>query len=143
MDDTEKQLLDQLGITELQVKDNTLQLRAKHPAMAIIAQELVGFFDDSGGINYVELQLYHTQRGLFNVTVQRVEGKTPHTLRSESDAKVVLCVETLKHCHKLLTTMSKTDNYTWNDPFHHVERTLDLMEQMLTATGDASDEVTE
>lgn len=65
-----------------------LNLAMSHPIVAALMIQLVSFFELAGGKNYVEMQVKHPEKGIFLMTVQRVEGKTPHQLRVEAEFRV-------------------------------------------------------
>jgi len=46
------------------------------------------WFTESGGMNYVEMHVFHLDTGPLVFTMQRCEGKTPHELRQEAEARV-------------------------------------------------------
>jgi len=48
---------------------------------------MAGWFDDAGGVNYVELRAFHERLGPFTMTVQRTLGKTPHQIGDEVRAE--------------------------------------------------------
>ena len=48
---------------------------------------MAGWFDDAGGVNYVELRAFHERLGPFTMTVQRTLGKTPHQIGDELRAE--------------------------------------------------------
>jgi hypothetical protein len=48
---------------------------------------MAGWFEDAGGVNYVELRAFHERLGPFTMTVQRTLGKTPHEIGDELRAE--------------------------------------------------------
>lgn len=48
---------------------------------------MAGWFEDTGGVNYVELCAFHEHLGPFTMTVQRTLGKTPHQIGDEVRAE--------------------------------------------------------
>lgn len=50
----------------------------KYPGVAILASEVAGYFDESGGKNWVEFTMYDdASMRMFVVTIQRRGGETP------------------------------------------------------------------
>jgi hypothetical protein len=48
---------------------------------------MAGWFEEAGGVNYVELRAFHERLGPFTMTVQRTLGKTPHQIGDELRAE--------------------------------------------------------
>jgi DNA-directed RNA polymerase subunit L len=69
-------------------KERGLELSVKHPGVAALVAELAMFFKESGAENFVEMTCYHPDTGHLNVTIQRVQGKTPATIINELRAKI-------------------------------------------------------
>lgn len=59
-------------------------------AAVVIGKEIARWFkDDVGAPNYVEMKMMDPEtREVFVLTVQRANGKTPHELRVEAEAKI-------------------------------------------------------
>lgn len=60
--------------------------------MPYLAECLVGWFQEAGGVNYVEntyleLDVNHKETGKLTLTLQRVQGKTPDEMRQEAEAE--------------------------------------------------------
>lgn len=85
-----------IKIREFEFKDNTMHIVAQHPEFANLADALVKFFEDSGGVNYVATDMYHPKLGFFEVTVQRKDGKTPAQLNVELKQRVAELEEKLR-----------------------------------------------
>lgn len=58
--------------------DGKFELTARHETIRIIASELGKYFQECGGVNYVEMQMFDPATiGLFTVTIRRSGGKEP------------------------------------------------------------------
>jgi len=64
----------------------TLEVRGEFiKGMTIILVEW--FMNDMKAENYTETKVYHPDTGMMIMTVQRVDGKTPHELKVEAEAR--------------------------------------------------------
>ena len=54
-------------------------------AVQLMVDALVDQFLESGASNYIEMQFHSEATGPLVVTLQRVNGKTPHQLRAEAE----------------------------------------------------------
>lgn len=64
---------------------------------AVLASCFADQFTRLGGVNYVELGMYHDSTGPLLVTLQRQEGKTPGALVEELRAEVACLKERLQY----------------------------------------------
>jgi hypothetical protein len=90
--DAEQRLDDWIGgridIHELVVKNGQFNAKLGGEGPTILATALVELYRTGGGANYLEMLVGDPKNGeRFAVTVQRVEGKTPHECRAEAEAK--------------------------------------------------------
>jgi len=69
-------------------KERGMEFSAKHPAFALLAEELARCFTESGGENYVEVTCYHEKTGPLVLTMQRRHGKTPGQVNEELKAEI-------------------------------------------------------
>ena len=60
-------------------KGGAFELSASHPNFVNLINEIVKFFKDKGGVNYVELNIFNEETGPLVITIQRREGETPAT----------------------------------------------------------------
>jgi DNA-directed RNA polymerase subunit L len=72
-----------LKVHELTYKPGYLEIYAKHPMVPELADALIRFFDNAGGINYVSFSVAHPKRGRFTVTVTPERGKPQYEIISE------------------------------------------------------------
>jgi hypothetical protein len=56
-------------------------------ACQVLASAFAGQFIGSGAVNFLEVGMNHPEIGDFIVTMQRVEGETPATLRAKAEAE--------------------------------------------------------
>lgn len=84
---TDKMMSETL-ITDLNVK-NGLNMSLEGGVARLLAEAFCEQFIDSGAENYLEMSFGSTKRPDMNlvVTLQRVEGKTPHQFRVEAEAR--------------------------------------------------------
>lgn len=55
-----------------------MEITAQHEAVSIIASELGKYFQECGGVNYIEMQMFDPATiGLFTVTIRKSGGKEP------------------------------------------------------------------
>ncbi len=68
------------GLTVEQIemsRERGINFVARHPAFAMMADDIAKMFEEDGGINYVEYTLWSKRYGPMSVCVQRLEGETP------------------------------------------------------------------
>jgi hypothetical protein len=61
-----------------------LELKLHGMACQLLANAFAGEFVSSGAVNFIEVGMEHDDVGPMTVTIQRVQGKTPGTLRAET-----------------------------------------------------------
>lgn len=64
-----------------------IQMELACEVLPIISAGMVKAFKDMGGINYVEWKVGSPEIGPFTLTMQRLNGKTPGTMKAEADAR--------------------------------------------------------
>jgi len=64
-------------------RERGFEMEAKHPLFARLIQEMVDFFRESGGENFVELRAYHKETGPLVLTIKKECGKTPGQIIDE------------------------------------------------------------
>lgn len=82
-----KGLSEKTMLTELAMRNGGLYAGIEGGAAAVLASAFAEQFTSSGGVNYVEVSFMHPATGPICVTLQRVQGKTPHQLRREAEAE--------------------------------------------------------
>ena len=75
-------------IETLSINQGEMTATIRSEAVQALANILAGWFDDHGGVNYVEVQLTNKELGPLLMTVQRLDGKTPHQLRTEAEQRM-------------------------------------------------------
>lgn len=75
-------------LTAINIGNGSLDVGLRGVAPQIFAAAFARQFKDSGGINYVEMRMVTADPsvGELLVTLQRLDGKTPHQLRMEAEA---------------------------------------------------------
>jgi hypothetical protein len=67
-----------LSVEELhQSRERGLEIRMRHPAFAMLADDIAQMFDEAGATNYVEYAVCSEKYGPMRVCIQRLEGETP------------------------------------------------------------------
>lgn len=87
LDGLAKGLSEKTMLTELAMRNGGLYAGIEGGAAAVLASAFAEQFTSSGGVNYVEVSFMHPATGPICVTLQRVQGKTPHQLRREAEAE--------------------------------------------------------
>ena len=82
-----------MDIKDYKIDANTtkLDLNISTDMVSIIAGYLAQWFEDNGGINYVELKMNDPRKngiGPFLLTMQRRYGETPHNLRVKAELEL-------------------------------------------------------
>lgn len=68
----------ELTVEELhQSRERGLQMRLRHPAFAMLADDIARMFDEAGATNYVEYTVCSEEYGPMRVCIQRLDGETP------------------------------------------------------------------
>lgn len=62
----------------------------KYESVPNLASQIGQFFDEAGGVNYVEIEMIAQDGRTFTLNIQRNEGKTPHQIITELKAEVRL-----------------------------------------------------
>lgn len=75
-------------LLEFKTREAITEAKVQGGAAVILATLFESVFETAGGINYVEVDLHHKRLGGLIMTIQRMQGKTPHQFRVEAEAKV-------------------------------------------------------
>ena len=98
----------------------TLEIRGEFvKGMTILLVEW--FLRDVKAENYTETKVYSPETGMMTMTVQRVDGKTPHELRVEAEEKLAKIEEVGK---MLVLYMKSLGGGPWNDIVDALESAL-------------------
>lgn len=120
INELERLLQGDLDVQRMEFTPETgLNLHASHPLMAAIAEGMVRFFHDAGGINYVELDLVHKTEGAYTLTVQKkTDAKTPHELRREAESDLAIALQDAARLRMLIFRLLNDlpTNRDWLDP---------------------------
>ena len=85
----------------IEANEGGVNMMFKGAAPNILAGMFVGILDENPDAqNYITFKFFHERHGLILITVQRYNGKTPHELRKEAEAK-------LEEAEKKLEELSK------------------------------------
>ena len=79
---------DEIKITEMELKNNTLTMSAQHPEFVNLTKGLVYMFKTTGGTNYVSATVYDIDLGKMEITLQRVNGKSVSEINAELKLKI-------------------------------------------------------
>ena len=71
-----------------QSPERGLEMRLRHPAFALLIDDIVKLFDECGGTNFVEFAGQSEKHGKFSVCIQRLEGKTPAMMHTAARARI-------------------------------------------------------
>ena len=71
-------------IDELGFNQNRVELIVRQPVISLFLLEFSEFWIESGAENYIEMAGTDNRVGDFTITIQRVDGKTPHQLKTEA-----------------------------------------------------------
>lgn len=74
-----------LKLKHLEIRDGKMIGSAQSWLVPFLAQSMADVFDAEGGINYVEWEVSHTEKGPLVLTLQRKLGKTPGVLKREAE----------------------------------------------------------
>lgn len=87
--------------------EGVMDLYLKHPLFCLIMMDIADLFIGAGAKNYLETELVGKEEriGRFTLTIQRVEGKTPHQLRIESDLRRLAIERKLEKIQKTFTVL--------------------------------------
>lgn len=100
---------EEIKLVGMEVSDRGLEAQfAANPVVRRFIDAWVQLFVESGAQNYFEFQAMSPDIGNFLVTIQRVDGKTPATLRAEAEEKVERLLTVLEDA------LSIAEN-TWED----------------------------
>lgn len=99
-------------LTGLTTGQGNATLGLEGGACRILAAAFAEQFVTSGALNYLEVSFDHEATGPLLVTLQRVQGKTPNTLRREAEKQRDELIETLeavlKHFTRTPSTLADT-----------------------------------
>lgn len=88
-----KKLKDKPELSPITFSNNSLSIIARHPNFANLCVEVINFFEEAGGKNFVELQLNNPEKGAYLITVQKQVGMSP----AQIIASLRKQIETLKN----------------------------------------------
>jgi len=106
------QQIPDVEVKEIHFKDGRMDAILKHPMVYMLANDFVKSFKKEGAVNCLEMAFTHDELGMFTVTIQKVDGKTPMMLRNEALAKLALyrkAVEPVKEADDELLFVMITD----------------------------------
>lgn len=88
-----------LMLEHVHFEKGVMEMTARHEAVSIIASELGKYFQECGGVNYIEMQMFDPATiGLFTVTIRKSRGKEPsqvnETLRNALESIYELTTDT-------------------------------------------------
>lgn len=67
-----------LMLEHVHFEHGKMEITARHEAVSIIASELGKYFQECGGVNYIEMQMFDPATiGLFTVTIRKARGLEP------------------------------------------------------------------
>lgn len=72
-------------LRDLSVGNGSINATFDGGAMHLLVDAFANQFEESGAANYIEMQFHSNVTGPLVVTLQRVNGKTPHQLRAEAE----------------------------------------------------------
>jgi hypothetical protein len=65
-------------LVSLDFQDGNMDAVLKFPGIAILTNQIAGYFDETGGKNWVEVTMFdNASMRMFVVTIQRKGGETP------------------------------------------------------------------
>ena len=85
-------------LRDLSIKNGSLNASFEGGAAHLLADAFADQFIESGATNYLEVHLSSKETGPIVVTLQRINGKTPHQLRAEAERERDELLEALKRC---------------------------------------------
>lgn len=119
-------------LRDLSVGNGSINASFEGGAVHLFVDSLANQFVESGAVNYLEMRFHSEATGPLLLTLQRVNGKTPHQLRTEAEKErdilrakieqmeqqVPICrAEDLKHAESLLPTLGlKPENLLYGLP---------------------------
>lgn len=84
-------------------------------AARMLAESFAMQFRESGAVNYIEMTLTAEDGLQLLVTLQKRDGKTPHQLRAEAEAKMIDAVAAEREaCAKTCEEVATWAGTTWN-----------------------------
>ena len=67
-----------LMLEHVHFEDGKMDITARHKSVSVIASELGKYFQECGGVNYIEMQMFDPATiGLFTVTIRKSRGFEP------------------------------------------------------------------
>jgi hypothetical protein len=70
-------------VKEMSFKKGVMTLDLAHPSLAIFAESVVEFFNDTYAVNYVTTSFWHPEEGFMELIVRKKEKKSPSELHQE------------------------------------------------------------
>lgn len=111
-----------MEIERMHYEDGHMEVIARHPMVATMANEFVKSFDLEGAVNCLEFRFTHTERGAFSLTIQREGGKTPMELRDEA-------LDALEECASLLEKIQAQTEEPLAMPWPQIQRAREILER--------------
>jgi hypothetical protein len=98
--------LQDVMIKEMHFEDGLLEMWLQHPIFWLFSLGISQMFIAQGAKNYLETRIWVPEVGFINVTCQKEDMKSPHTLRLEAEAeteriRAELAIETEKYARDL------------------------------------------
>jgi hypothetical protein len=69
-------------------RESGFQLSISHPMLHKLCCELAKFFKENGGINFVSMTMFNDELGMFDLIMQRHNGKTAQQIVFELQKEV-------------------------------------------------------
>jgi hypothetical protein len=94
--------LQEVMLKEMHFEDGLLEMWLQHPIFWLFSLGISQMFIAQGAKNYLETRIWVPEVGFINVTCQKEDMKSPHTLRLEAEAetehiRAELAAETEQH----------------------------------------------
>lgn len=70
-------------IKEINIKPGETNIIMKYPGLQEFVKNVMDFFQEARGINYVSFTAESEEHGQFEIIIQRKNGKTPAEINSE------------------------------------------------------------
>ena len=70
-----------------------MEMRMRHPAFAMLADDIAQMFDEAGAVNYLEYTVYSEKYGPMRVCIQRLEGETPAMMNEKLRKRIAELVK--------------------------------------------------
>jgi hypothetical protein len=86
--EAERDALAEIKLRRLEIEQGRMKGEARSWLVPIFAGALAEVFDESGGVNFVEWEVMHPDKGPLVMTMQRKWGKTPAQLKTEVEGEL-------------------------------------------------------